>query len=315
MIGCRLGGAVPNDRRLKSQEPSSRHAGHTSSLLLLCPKPCHDGATQRVVEGYPEGRQDRKVVACRRELERRENENDASHKEEASFIIDGETDVSANLLSVAKQHRMNTNVRRAIFVATCERGILGQWLLCRRSRAGRVRGCQRRKIDPAACARPAAALTRAGDAASRSTGALRYAALAIADGCGTVLLIVLFGAADERRGALAAGQQLWPLYSRVSAAMTTPARWSHSPSPRIRGGEDPREGSPPLHERRSVRTSRNMLTHVWSAALQSRPARSIWTLEAVTSPWPAIEGSNNGFHYGASALDGTPKILQRPTRR
>jgi nucleolar MIF4G domain-containing protein 1 len=45
------------------------------------------------------------------------NENDASHKEDASFIVDGETDVSADLLSLAKQHRMNTNVRRAIFVA------------------------------------------------------------------------------------------------------------------------------------------------------------------------------------------------------
>ena len=71
-----------------------------------------------------------------------DGENDATHKEDGEFNDDSET-ASADLLALAKQHRMNTNVRRAIFVAIMSStDYKDAWLKLRRLSLNKSQRCE-----------------------------------------------------------------------------------------------------------------------------------------------------------------------------
>jgi nucleolar MIF4G domain-containing protein 1 len=71
-----------------------------------------------------------------------DGENDATHKEEADDFNDEDV-ASADLLALAKQHRMNTNVRRAIFVAIMSSTDYREaWLKLRRLSLSKSQRCE-----------------------------------------------------------------------------------------------------------------------------------------------------------------------------
>jgi nucleolar MIF4G domain-containing protein 1 len=72
-----------------------------------------------------------------------DGENDAIHNEDADEFNDDGDAASADLLALAKQHRMNTNVRRAIFVAIMSStDYKDAWLKLRRLSLNKSQRCE-----------------------------------------------------------------------------------------------------------------------------------------------------------------------------